>query len=172
VATTCNCWWHPPNTRIATTHESKANLELGLPDQWRKQLGAAPGRKGTPPKRQHRSSRSKMSEPRSRAQEHRGRHGGDQRWGASSRAMQGPGQQRSGWRGRGFEGLGREMGGVEREGGCRECKDGRTRCSSPARSRCSRRRAGRGRQRSRGEEGRGVGEQRRQWAVRRRGQRS
>jgi hypothetical protein len=49
-----------------------------------------------------------MSEPRSRAQEHGGRHGGDQRWGASSRAMQGPGQQHSGWRCRGFEGLGRE----------------------------------------------------------------
>ncbi|KAG0548269.1 hypothetical protein BDA96_01G152300 [Sorghum bicolor] len=76
------------------------------------------------------------------AHEHGGRQGGDQRWGASTRAMQGPGQQLSGWRGRGFED------GLARWGGQLQTVQGRTDGHAAprpsARSRCSRRRAGLG----------------------------
>lgn len=85
------------------------------------------------------------------------------------RAMQGPEQQLSGWRGRGFEALGREMTRWRREKGaadsqavlCNCARTDGTRCSSllvcaGARSRCSRRRLAAEKQ---GEEGRVVGEQ-------------
>jgi hypothetical protein len=97
------------------------------------------------------------------------------------RAMQGPEQQLSGWRGRGFEALGREMTRWRREKGaagsqavlCNCARTDGTRCSSllvcaGARSRCSRRRLAAEKQ---GEEGRPVGEwgesssQQRQWVL-------
>ncbi|CAD6213915.1 unnamed protein product [Miscanthus lutarioriparius] len=85
--------------------------------------------------------------------------------------MQGPGQQLSGWHGRGFEGLGREMAsgqmGRAERGRLQTVQgrtDGRTRCSPVCALALFEKTSWDGQQRSRGES-RGVGEQQRPAAV-------
>ncbi|CAD6206098.1 unnamed protein product [Miscanthus lutarioriparius] len=74
-----------------------------------------------------------MSEPRSRDQEHGGRHGGDQRWGRleqckerGSSSAGGAAADFKAWGGRWPDGAGRE-----REAADSARTDGRTRCSPP-----------------------------------------